>query len=196
MSHRLQRSSFHKPRALVCFSIASCAILLASGCAEKRPRAFPWATAIQVRPTAASYQPFTAAQTFKAAPQFAFEIPAPPSALEGARREPPRPRIPSTPSSESDAGRADSSEPLLAPQLTAQELALAQRQTSESLGIAERNLQRANSRNLNAVQSDLVSKVSSFVAQSRQAAGERDWIRASNLAKKAEVLSEELVNSL
>jgi hypothetical protein len=73
---------------------------------------------------------------------------------------------------------------------------MAQQQTSESLGIAEHNLQRANSRTLNSVQSDLVAKVSSFVAQSRQAAGERDWIRASNLAKKAEVLSEELANSL
>jgi hypothetical protein len=186
--------SRHTPSALVLASLA----VFTSGCAEKRSRAVPWATAIQVRPSAASYQPFATSQPPGTPPEFVFEIAAPPLGLEGARREPPRPRVPTPAQPENEANHADAddSTPLLAPQLTAQELAMAQQQTSESLGIAEHNLQRANSRTLNAVQSDLVAKVSSFVAQSRQAAGEHDWIRASNLAKKAEVLSEELANSL
>jgi hypothetical protein len=42
------------------------------------------------------------------------------------------------------------------------------------------------------MQSDLVSKIVSFSDEARKAASEGDWTRARNLAKKAEVLSEEL----
>ena len=46
------------------------------------------------------------------------------------------------------------------------------------------------------MQSDLASKVRSFLAEAREAANVGDWTRASSAAKKAEVLSQELAGSL
>jgi hypothetical protein len=80
--------------------------------------------------------------------------------------------------------------------LTAEETAAAQQQTSASLSIAERNVAASQGRTLNATQSDLASKVRSFLAEARNAAQVGDWTRASNAAKKAQVLSDELASSL
>jgi hypothetical protein len=85
---------------------------------------------------------------------------------------------------------------MIAPQLTPQESAVAQKQTNQSLGIAEKNLESARGKNLNAAQSDLVSKIRGFIKDAREAAQITDWSRAGSLAKKAQVLSEELTGSL
>jgi hypothetical protein len=85
---------------------------------------------------------------------------------------------------------------MLAPPITPQESAVAQQQTNQSLGIAEKNLALARGKNLNAVQSDLVSKIRGFIKDAREAAQSADWSRARSLAKKAQVLSEELAGSL
>ena len=74
-------------------------------------------------------------------------------------------------------------------------MAAAQQQVSENLGIVEKNLVIARGRTMNAVQADLVSKVNSFVAESRESSRDGDWARARNLTKKAQLLSEELVAS-
>jgi hypothetical protein len=86
--------------------------------------------------------------------------------------------------------------PVIVPQLTAEETTAAKQQTGQSLGVAERNLEVTRGRDLNASQTDLASKVRSFVAEARDAARVSDWVRARALAKKAQVLSEELVKSL
>lgn len=86
--------------------------------------------------------------------------------------------------------------PIIVPELTAEESAAAQQQTGQSIGVAERNLAATRGRNLNAAQTDLASKVRSFVSEARDAARVSDWIRARDLAKKAQVLSEELAKSL
>jgi hypothetical protein len=65
-----------------------------------------------------------------------------------------------------------------------------------SLSVAERNVAASEGRPLNATQSDLASKIRSFVAEARDAAHVGDWTRASSAAKKAQVLSEELARSL
>jgi hypothetical protein len=166
-------------------------VLVLSGCAERRARTFPWATAMQVRPILDRNVPL-ASLTPDLAPDLRLELPAPPTLLEGPHREPPRPHTSSS-AADSEFDRNNRT-PLLVPQLTPQELALAQQQTGESLSIAERNLQLVRGRPLSSAQSDIVSKVSSFITQSREAANERDWTRAGNLAKKAELLSQELVN--
>jgi hypothetical protein len=49
---------------------------------------------------------------------------------------------------------------------------------------------------LNAAQSDLASKIRGFIKDAREAAQIADWSRARSLAKKAQVLSEELAGSL
>jgi len=85
---------------------------------------------------------------------------------------------------------------MIAPQLSAQESAVAQQQTNQSLGIAEKNLGAARGKNLNATQVDLVSKIRGFMKDAREAAQITDWEHARSLAKKAQVLSEELAASL
>jgi hypothetical protein len=85
---------------------------------------------------------------------------------------------------------------MIAPQLTAQESAVAQQQTNQSLSMAEKNLASARGKNLNAAQTDLVSKIQGFMKDAREAAQITDWGHARSLAKKAQVLSEELAGSL
>jgi hypothetical protein len=84
----------------------------------------------------------------------------------------------------------------MAPQLTPAESAAAQQQTEQSLRAAEANLSRSKGRALSATQSDLAQKSRSFLRQARNAARERDWVRARNLAVKAQLLSEELARTL
>ena len=67
--------------------------------------------------------------------------------------------------------------------------------TGDSVSAAERNLASVRGKNLNAAQSDLVSKIEGFLKDARDAAKAGDWVRARSLAKKAQVLSEELVGS-
>jgi hypothetical protein len=71
-----------------------------------------------------------------------------------------------------------------------------QRKTQEAIALAERNLQQASGRTLNAAQRDMAEKIRGFLAQSREAGREADWVRALNLAQKAQVLSNELAGSL
>jgi ribosomal protein S20 len=85
--------------------------------------------------------------------------------------------------------------PTIAAQLSKEELAAAQQETNQSLEIAEKNLAGTQNKRLNAAQSDLVSKIKGFLKDAREAAQAGDWARARNLAKKAQVLSEELVRS-
>jgi hypothetical protein len=80
--------------------------------------------------------------------------------------------------------------------LSAQESNSLQRETAQSLLAAERNLAATAGKSLNATQSDLASKVRSFISDAREAGRAGDWARARDLAKKAQVLSEELVGSL
>lgn len=60
---------------------------------------------------------------------------------------------------------------------------------------AEKNLQAANGKSLNAAQKDLVEKIRGFLEQSHEAIVADDWVRAENLAEKARVLSLELAKS-
>lgn len=88
-------------------------------------------------------------------------------------------------------------EPLqISPQLSAKDQAAAVRTTTDDIRVAERNLQTAYGRQLNASQNDLVGKIAGFLAQAHEAIRTGDWVRAQNLAQKAQVLSVELIKSL
>jgi hypothetical protein len=100
---------------------------------------------------------------------------------------------PSSTASGSDADKLEA--PMIAPQITAQESAAAEQQTNQSLSIAEKNLEAVRGKNLNAAQSDLVSKSRGFIKDAREAGKIADWGHAHSLAKKAQVLSEELARS-
>jgi hypothetical protein len=86
--------------------------------------------------------------------------------------------------------------PQISPELSASDQEAYKRKTDEDLGVAEQNLHQADGKQLSAAQKDLVEKISSFLAQSRDAVKSSDWTRAQNLAQKARLLSIELVNSL
>jgi hypothetical protein len=184
LSPQLLRFAF-----LTCIGVAT----LISGCVEKRPRAYPWATAIQVRPILVNAKSAVQQNTADLAPNLRLELPPPPSQLEGVHAGPARPGV-ATHSSDSESSSRDRGANLV-PQLTRDEVALAQQQINESLGIAKRNLQAIGGRSRNAFQSDLLSKIVSFMADAHEAAKEGDWTRARNLSKKAQLLSEELLKS-
>ena len=142
-------------------------------------------------------QPTVVAQPPAAAPDEPPEVksPAQPVPVVG---EQPRPRPPveaeaATPKSEPEP----EPEPVqIAPQLSAKDQAAAVRTTTDDIRIAERNLQLAYGRQLNASQNDLVAKIAGFLGQAHEAIRTGDWVRAQNLAQKAQVLSVELVKSL
>jgi hypothetical protein len=129
-------------------------------------------------------------------PELRLELPPFPSHLMSIRSAPQRPRVSAPPSaiSGNDADKLET--PMIAPQLTPQESAVAQQQTNQSLSIAEKNMESARGKTLSAAQSDLVSKIRGFIKDAREAAQITDWSRARSLAKKAQVLSEELAGSL
>jgi hypothetical protein len=172
--------------------------LLSQGCAERRPHAYPWATASVVRPrkplAAPGYKPPTL--TEETPPDLPWNfLPSTPNLM--FVRQPARPRVAAPPAPESSAEAAKtSSTPLLAPQLSEQETAAARQQMNDSISVAQHNLTEAKKHKLNAAQNDLASKVDSFLDDARNAVTEGDWTRAKNLAKKAQVLSDELAQSL
>jgi hypothetical protein len=162
---------------------------------RKRP-AILWATEVQVRPVT---QPRTAEASSvpdDLLPELLLELPPFPDHLISVRSAPPRPHISAPPAAArgNDAEKLEA--PTIAPQVTPQESAVAQQQTKQSLGIAEKNLESARGKRLNAAQSDLASKIRGFIKDAREAAQIADWSRARSLAKKAQVLSEELAGSL
>lgn len=175
--------------------LPSFAVLLLQGCAERQIRVQPWGTAVAVRPripaAGPGYKP-EAPEPF--IPDLSWDLPAPPSGLN-INRQPLRPHVLAPPPVES-AEISKPATPSLEPQLSAQEIAAAQQQMNESLAVVRRNLDVAKGHALNPTQADLAAKVTSFLQESKQAVRDGDWTRARNLAKKAQVLSEELAASL
>lgn len=86
--------------------------------------------------------------------------------------------------------------PTIAPEVTTEEMVTAKAATQHSLDIAEKGLTMAQGKKLDATQADLASKVRGFADNAREAMRSGDWERAKNLAKKAELLSQQLTASL
>jgi hypothetical protein len=80
--------------------------------------------------------------------------------------------------------------------MTPAESAAAQQEINANLSAAERNLEAVRGKNLSDAQSDMANKSKGFIADAREAVHAGDWSRARSLAKKAQVLSEELARSL
>jgi hypothetical protein len=165
-------------------------LLLLTGCAAQKKPAIPWATAVLVRPVV----PAAASENSGDTPDIQPEIPAP-EPLTVVRSIPPRPHVAAPPAAhEAPSGKPEM--PQIVPELSAQESSVLQRETQQNLDEAQRNVNFASQRNLNPTQTDLASKVRGFIADAYEAGKAGDWSRARDLAKKAQVLSEELVNSL
>jgi hypothetical protein len=182
--------------ARISLAVMCSAAFLSAGCgAMRRKPSFRWDTAVQVRPKLMSAPPTVYETPADPAPELRIVISPPPSAITAAHSSPPRPRGATNSSADSNASDKPQA-PIIVPELTSEERASAQQQTGQSIGVAERNLAATRGRTLNAAQTDLVSKIRSFISEARAASGASNWIRARDLAKKAQVLSEELVKSL
>jgi hypothetical protein len=173
------------------FLLATIAIL--GGCAERKAHAIPWATAVMVRPNPPMARAANTPDGGDATPDIRVEPPSNAVRIFGGRPLPPRPKGGSPSGSENSNG---TKEQLLVPELSPQETAVAKEQVAESILVVERNLAAARKKNLTAAQADTVSKINGFVSEAREAEGEGDWARARNLAKKAQILSQDLVASL
>ena len=174
-------------------------MLIVSGCGERRVKAtpYPWGTAASMHPTAPESPEPDGVDEAALDPMVSpllLEIAPPPSPLILVR-SPARPRVPAGSPAPSEAA-SKPEVPQIAPQLSPAETAAAQQQTNQSLSVAGRTLKAAQGKALNGAQSDLASKIRSFIAEARDAAQNGDWTRALNAAKKAEVLSQELASSL
>jgi hypothetical protein len=185
------------PRGCVqsCVAILCVSAFALSGCATRQVKAkpFPWNASAHMRPLSPEVQESQLNDGSDIVPDLQPELTPPPSTLVIARSAPPRPRVAAAPPPTEAPVKTDV--PQLAPQLSAAEASAAQQQTSQSLGIAEKNMGASEGKTLNAAQQDLASKVRSFMAEAQEAVRTADWIRARNAAKKAEVLSQELAGS-
>ena len=103
---------------------------------------------------------------------------------------PAKPRVTPAPAHEPTT-EVKSVEPLMAPELSDDQVTAAKSAANESMSAAERNLNLTRGMTLNAAQQDVVSKVMGFLDSAREAVKSNDWQRARILAKKAEVLSQE-----
>ncbi len=146
-----------------------------------------------VRPLPPAVRADSAAEATDLTPDIRFDPPSNSGRLFVPRPVPPRPRSSNGSQPENSS---ETKTPELVPQLSPQETAAAKVQFTQSMALVERNLAATRGKNLNAAQSDIVSKITGFVAEAREASGEGDWGRARNLAKKAQILSEDLVASL
>ncbi len=176
----------------------------AAACARKNAQA---KVPVSAAPTSAE-----AARPMNAAPDTTAEPPVeaviPPPALPAAVAPPPPVPIPSKkpagprkpvaeqPATEGPAEPpAHSPPPQISPQISPGDQAIYERRTSDDIAVAEKNLSDAGGTQQNASQQDLVDKIRSFLAESRQASKDGDWARAQTLAQKARLLSVELINS-
>ncbi len=124
-----------------------------------------------------------------AAPEIvAGPVPAAPAA--------PRPRPSNPASAQPEPAQPKPVAPQISAALNPNDVARLKRLTTEQVVIAERNWQQAQNRKLNPSQKDLFDKIRGFLDQADVAIRANDWVRAQNLAEKAQLLSIELTKSL
>jgi type IV secretory pathway VirB10-like protein len=176
----------------------------AGGCAKKTVHAAAPATAPA---SAEAGRPMNIAPDTDASPP-AETVAAPPTLPAPSTPPPapvtipaPRPAAPRRPAGDQPAAESQSEPathapaPQISPQLSPTDQASYARKIEEDTSVAEKNLQETSGKQLNAAQQDLVGKIRSFLSQSREASKDGDWARAQNLAQKARLLSNELINS-
>jgi hypothetical protein len=184
-------------RARQCAVIAAALLALAvGGCAERKRPAVHWQTAAAVHPRipASPQRPVSAADEpeLEEPAELRLELPAPAPLTISTR--PARPRVAPPPVAAVEPNKPQT--PFVAPQLSAAESNTAQAETNASLAAAERGIEAARGKVLNAAQTDMASKINGFMNDARAAGATGDWTSAQTLARKAELLAEELARSL
>lgn len=191
---RTQRPLNRKESARQILLAAMCVCVLGcEGCmANKRP-------AFRFKDVALAHPIFSAprdAVQIDPAPDLPVAAAAMPPRLGTFHAVPPRPPHTAPPATAVPAQPERVAEPIIAPGLSAEELASAKVEAYQSVDRAQRNLAAAQGTRLNAQQKDLKSKAQGFLEAAREAMKRDDWSRARNFSKKAEVLSQELVDGL
>ncbi len=128
------------------------------------------------------------------APDILAETAEPPK-LVTPRSSPPKPHVAQAQPAEPVVVEK-AADPIIVPDLSPEQLNSAKSETEHSLEIAEWNLSQTQGKQLNSTQEDVASKIRGFMDTARDAMKNSDWQKAKNLAKKAEVLSHELVANL
>ena len=171
----------------MCLSVMFC-----GGCLVKKRPAAHFENTVLAHPVIPSAP---AENALGEAPDLGIEPTPMPARLGPPRNPPARPKVAASPATEpATAGKP--SEPTIVPELPAGELEAAKADAQASLDVAERNLAATRGKALNAAQADLESKIRGFMDAAREAMRNSDWQRATNMAKKAEVLSRELAEGL
>ncbi len=169
--------------------------LAASGCAERKRPTLPWQTASIVHPHIPEISAMDRDLATEEAPELRLELSAPVVNFPPtSNARPPRSRTVTPQPVPVEVSKPQS--PVAAPQLSAEESTTAQQETTASLAAAERGLAAALGRGLSAAQSDMVSKINGFMADARATGATGDWTSAQTLARKAQLLAQELVKSL
>ena len=173
-----------RPANGVLLLVCGCA-MVCGGCFTARKPAPSLGTVTLAHPVA----PHSAESAALDEPEILVEAPEMIPPLEIPRRVPPKPRTAPAPVREPVA--AEAAEPIIAPELSDQQVSAARAAIEQSLSVAERNVGLTQGKSLNAAQQDLVSKIRGFAESARDAMRNGDWQRARIQAKKAEVLSQE-----
>ena len=183
-----------------------CLCAMAGGCARRNVQAAAPVAAPPAPALAEMERPMTIAPDTDASPPLENTPVAPTVAAEEPAALPvavpplqtvPAPRRPAEPPAESAAEAASRRPaPVISPQLSAGDQASYERETGEDIGVAEKNLQGVQGKQLSAAQQDIVDKIRSFLGQARDASKVGDWARAQNSAHKARLLSIELMSTL
>ena len=171
-------------------------VVAGAGCRRNIVRAEPPSVASPpaIEPLPAPQAPVTVAESTPAPEPEPGASPPPPENISPDSLPPrPRPAVPAE--AEAPKPKPDQPPPEIAPQLSPRQQAEATRSTTNDIRVAERNLQMASGKQLKASQKDLVDKIQGFLSQAHEAIRVDDWVRAQNLAHKAQVLSVELIRS-
>lgn len=169
-----------------------CATLVAtSGCRRKRVQVAPLAPPrVPANTVAAQDMP---PPEVRSVPEETPTILIPPPP---ATPRPPRRSTPATPEPELEPVEPKPTPPRMAPRLSPAQQVQLQERTWQAISLAEKNLQAVVGRRLSPAQQDIEGKVRTFLAQAREAINSGDWVRALNLAEKAQLLSVELINTV
>jgi hypothetical protein len=167
-------------------------VVWSAGCFTKQPPKSSIMTIVNLRPPIV---PAGSGAALMEPPEIIVDTAEEPPEIATMRPAPAKPRVAPAPTAEPDKSEKHA-EPVIVPELSTQELESAKAETQHNLDLMDKNLSQTTGKTLNASQQDLVSKVRGFADNAREAMRGGDWVRAKNLSKKAEVLSEELVAGL
>ena len=174
------------------FLLALClCVLWCGGCFTKKPPTVHMTGIVLAHPLAPSG---VGNESPGDAPDLEVEAAEMPPRLATPRGGPARPHVAAAPPAEPPPAEK-SAEPIILPDLTAEQLNAAKAETQQSLDAAESRLGRTQGKHLNATQEDVASKVRGFMESAREAMKNGDWVRAKNQAKKAEVLAQQLTGN-